>query len=230
MDCARFAEIVHDLERRGTEAHAVRQSALAHAEACERCGSLLEQVTSLDFALDALAAKNGDEQAPARLEAALLAEFRRRHAEKAQPLKSLRWVALATAAAVLLAFGASLKYWPGRAPSGDGSGAQKTDVAQVAPVAQTGAKPHAAKGPQENAVAGEDSEYATNFVPLPYADDPGTIEGGTVVRVTLSRAALASLGMPVADVSSRESIPADIALSEDGTPQAIRLVASGSVD
>ena len=228
MDCTRFAEIVHDLERRGTEAHAVRQSALAHAETCERCGLLLDKVGSLDFALDALATQDADEQAPARLEAALLAEFRRRHAEAVRPRTNLRWVALATAAAALLALGVSLKYWAVRTPSGSGSSAPKANVAQVAPVARPGANADV-RAPQDSA-ASEDAEYATNFVPLPYADDPGTIEGGTVVRVTLSRAALAALGVPVADVSSRESIPADIALSEDGTPQAIRLVASESVD
>ena len=75
-----------------------------------------------------------------------------------------------------------------------------------------------------------DSEYTTDFISLPYADDPGTLEGGTVVRVTLSRSALASFGLPVAGMGSSEQIPADIALSEDGVPQAIRLVADADLD
>jgi hypothetical protein len=78
--------------------------------------------------------------------------------------------------------------------------------------------------------AADQSEYATNFVSLPYADDPGTLEGGTVVRVTLSRDALASFGMPVADWNANERIPADIALSVDGVPQAIRLVSDENLD
>jgi hypothetical protein len=79
-------------------------------------------------------------------------------------------------------------------------------------------------------VTASDSEYATNFVSLPYADDPGALDGATVVRVTLSRAALASFGLPVADISPNDQVPADIALSEDGVPQAIRLVASADLD
>ena len=62
------------------------------------------------------------------------------------------------------------------------------------------------------------------FVSLPYADDPATLEGGAVVRVVLSGSALASLGMPVPDLELTDQIPADILLSEDGAPQAVRLV------
>jgi hypothetical protein len=70
----------------------------------------------------------------------------------------------------------------------------------------------------------------TEFISLPYATDPATLEGGTVVRVELSRSVLASMGMPVADASATDRIPADIMLSEDGAPQAIRLVGSASLD
>jgi len=48
--------------------------------------------------------------------------------------------------------------------------------------------------------------------------------------VVLSRAALASLGVPVVDVSAGEQIPADIVLSEDGAPQAVRLVSEASLN
>ena len=76
----------------------------------------------------------------------------------------------------------------------------------------------------------DDSEYATAFVPLPYADDPTAVDGGTVVRVILSRPALASLGLPVADMGATDQIPADLVLSEDGSPQAIRLVSQSQID
>jgi hypothetical protein len=74
------------------------------------------------------------------------------------------------------------------------------------------------------------AEYATSFVSLPYADDPATLDGATVVRVMVSRSMLASFGMPVAELGATERIPADIALSEDGVPQAIRLVADANAD
>jgi hypothetical protein len=48
--------------------------------------------------------------------------------------------------------------------------------------------------------------------------------------VILSRPALASLGLPVSDIGTGDRIPADIVMSEDGAPQAIRLVAQSDMD
>jgi hypothetical protein len=222
MDCAQFEEIVHDLERASTQGFALRADALGHAESCVRCGLLLEEVMSLDFALDALAAQDAHEQASPRVEAALLAEFRRQQAEPVRPQGNLRWsVALAMAAALILAVGITAPRWilrnSNRASNGSASVIQAT--ATSATTAGT-----------ETSATASDSEYATNFVSLPYADDPGALDGATVVRVTLSRAALASFGLPVADISPNDQVPADIALSEDGVPQAIRLVASADLD
>jgi hypothetical protein len=70
-----------------------------------------------------------------------------------------------------------------------------------------------------------ETEVAQEFTPLPYADDPSMIEGGAVVRVIMSRSALASFGVPLTGVENRERIPADLVVSADGTPEAIRLVA-----
>ena len=74
-----------------------------------------------------------------------------------------------------------------------------------------------------------DDEYATSFVTLPFADDPDALENGAVVRVVMTRSELASLGMPAVEGSSDE-IPADLVVSDDGTPQAIRLVSQAEID
>ena len=60
MDCSQFQKIVHDLERPGTEGFALRESALAHAESCSQCAPLMTGAESLDAALRALAASNGE--------------------------------------------------------------------------------------------------------------------------------------------------------------------------
>ena len=228
MDCAQFEEIVHELERPGTQGFAQRTEALAHAESCPACGDLLDKVISLDFALDSLAVQDADEAAPARVQGALLAEFRRQHAAAARPRRTYGYAAaLAMAAALILAAGIEAPRWMEQKTIGNvgtnGSSANTTPERQAA---GNGSETSANGG---NSAASE-SEYATNFVALPDADDPGTLDGGTVVRVTLSRAALASFGLPVADMSATDRIPADIALSEDGVPQAIRLVASADLD
>jgi hypothetical protein len=71
----------------------------------------------------------------------------------------------------------------------------------------------------------DETEIAENFTPLPYADDDSMMEGGSVVRVILSRSALASFGVSLSGVENREQIPADLVVSADGTPEAIRFVA-----
>lgn len=223
IDCAQFEEVVHELERAGTPGFDFREDAFAHAESCPRCAGLLDKVMALEFALDSLAVQDRSEAAPVRVEAALLAEFRRQHAQAAQPPRNFRLrTALAMAAALILAIGITVPFWMSHRSPATGS-----PVAIAAPNAPNPVSANEAAG--DNSMS-SDSEYTTDFVSLPYADDPGTLEGGTVVRVTLSRSALASFGLPVAGMGSSERIPADIALSEDGVPQAIRLVADADLD
>jgi hypothetical protein len=222
MDCALFAEVVHDLERPGTQGFKLRADALQHAESCARCSQLLEDVTTLNFALDKLAIEDANEQASPAVEVALISEFRRHHAEAVASVPSRNWrvAFLAAAAAAILAISFGVQYWS--APKQDAN-VNSSTAAVASPANQ-------AVAPDDEVASTDTSDYATNFVALPYADDPGTLEGGTVVRVTLSRAALASFGVPVADMSTTDQIPADIALSEDGVPQAIRLVANTDLD
>lgn len=223
IDCAQFEEVVHELERAGTPGFDFREDAFAHAESCPRCAGLLDKVMALEFALDSLAVQDRGERASVRVEAALLAEFRRQHAQAAHPPRNFHLrTALAMAAALLLAIGITVPFWMSHRSPAKGS-----PVAIVAPNAPNPANANEVAG--DNSLS-SDSEYTTDFVSLPYADDPGTLEGGTVVRVTLSRSALASFGLPVAGLGYSDRIPADIALSEDGVPQAIRLVADANLD
>ena len=62
-------------------------------------------------------------------------------------------------------------------------------------------------------------EFGTEFVALPYADEAANLEGAAEVRVALSPSALASLGVPVADATNTNEIPADMIVSVDGTPR-----------
>jgi hypothetical protein len=75
-------------------------------------------------------------------------------------------------------------------------------------------------------VESEDGE----FVPVPYADDPSALEGGAIVRVTLPQSALPSFGLPITESDGADRVFADLLVSEDGTPQAIRLVPDANPD
>jgi len=205
MSCNEFEEIVDDLDRPGTPGMALRERALAHAESCADCARLLTETESLDQALHAIASTEGEQQAPAWVESALLREFRFAKAGAGNSNFARHVAALGIAAAVLLAAGLSLQ----RFESAKGIGAAKGN--QTAVSTSASATPGGV-------------ETASEFIALPYADDPDGVEGGTVVRVELSGQALASLGMPVSLAGSNGSVSADLLVSDDGTPQAIRLV------
>jgi len=223
MDCAQFEELVHDLDRPRTPA-ALRESALAHAERCARCAWLMTETEALDFSLRGLAGEDIGLEASPRLEEALLSEFRRKKAAASRRRIAWQLVALGAAAAIALAVGISLRHR--LAPVVKSAGTEQ--AVTVRPSASQGSVAQTAEQPA--AMQAGDSEYATEFVPLPYADDSAMADGGAVVRVVLSRSALASLGVPVADAGDTSSIPADLVVSEDGTPQAIRLVSQASVN
>jgi hypothetical protein len=218
MDCSQFREVLHDLDRPETDGLALREPALAHAETCDRCAYLITESEALDSSLRSLAKRSANLQAPPRVESSVLAEFRRQKAALTRRKMRLRIAALATAAAVLLTLGLSLHYREKlnvRTPSANAPVANSVADQEITEVA-------------DNQSA--DLENATDFVPLPSATDPETLEGGAVVRVLLSRTALASLGLPVVNMGAAEQVPADIVLSEDGAPQAIRLVSQEQVD
>jgi hypothetical protein len=242
MDCAQFQEVLHELDRPGTEGATLCERALAHAELCSDCATLLIEVESLDFSLRQAAEESAELQAPPRLETLLLQEFRREKSVTAS--RGLRWqlAAFGIAAAVLLALGLSLHRQHLVAPGGVNSGQTSTQTAgqtsaqapdnpaaTKTPMAATNSNSQAA-GDSASAAASDDSEYATAYMPLPGAYDPSELEGGAVVRVVLPRAALVSYGLPVEGMGVADHVTADVVVSQDGTPQAIRLVAQANAN
>lgn len=214
MDCVEFNEIYHDLDRPGTSGFRFRERALAHAETCACCGSLLTDGEALDFALHNLTQHNAGREAPPRVEAAVLREFRASKVAGSKRRVHGQLAALCAAAAILLALGLGVQH---RLVSRPG-----TATSQSAKVEPTSATDTAAMG--QDPSASEQDDYASEFVPVPYADDPGALEGGAIVRVTLPRSALASFGLPITESDGTDRVFADLLVSEDGTPQAIRLV------
>jgi hypothetical protein len=238
MKCSEFEEIVHELDRPGTKGNELREEALIHAESCGDCGVLLTETESLDFGLARVADEATRSAASPRVEAALLQEFRRAKRTSEQRRMQWRVAAIGVAAALFLALGISLQRF--YAPSHRLGNASQPSVAKSADeadrpstesprnVVQDNVKGRSAAthvSPAPQASESDETEVAQNFTPLPYADDPSMMEGGSVVRVILSRSALASFGMPLSGVENREQIPADLVVSADGTPEAIRLVA-----
>lgn len=68
-----------------------------------------------------------------------------------------------------------------------------------------------------------DSAASADFVQLATGDNSAPLESGQMVRVSVPRAALAALGLPVNAERAGELVKADILLAHDGTARAIRL-------
>jgi hypothetical protein len=218
MDCLQFERVVHDLGRRRGLNPDVRDEALAHAESCERCAQLLTDVERLDSALRLVAADQRADRpgdlARGRIEMALVAEFRA--VKKGATRRSVAWQAAAVAAAAVVLFstGWALRHF---APA-----SIETRPAVEENGGATGSSP--AASPQQTYAEVAENENENRFIRLPSAGDGRAMEDDAIVRAVLPRSELASLGFPVGDLSGTEAVPVEIVVSEDGTPEAIRLV------
>ncbi|HEV7859837.1 MAG TPA: hypothetical protein VGO91_14570 [Pyrinomonadaceae bacterium] len=76
MNCLKFETIINDLLRAPLMDADTRVSGLAHAENCPRCASRLADEKALTLGLRAMSACAMTKEAPARVEAVLLAAFR----------------------------------------------------------------------------------------------------------------------------------------------------------
>lgn len=245
MDCSQFRELLADLDRPGVLPPEVHDRALVHAELCGDCGQLLTESESLDAELRRLIVKDGHSRAALRVEANVLRAFRDRKAAEAR--ESAGWLAavIGVAAVVLL----SLGFWLYRAvPQSHGPVfVHEIHVNPAAPVrpkapavasygpqvAEKGAgsseqargeSSKSAAKPAANSGAVVASEDGSAFIPLQDADYPVTLDDGAVVRVEMPRADLAAFGLPVEAMEGDGTVRADLIVSADGTPQAIRLV------
>jgi hypothetical protein len=227
MDCTQFKEIYQELDRPGTSGYRFRERALSHAEACPRCGALLTEGEALDFALRNLAESSARWEASPRIEANLLRALQQANLAGSRQRIRKQFAILGAAAAVLLALGIGVhqRITSGarttslEAASGTGS---PTATEAVAGGSRTPGESTSAASASANQA--DENEYAEEFVPVPYADDPAALEGGAIVRVTLPRSALASFGLPITESEGTDRVSADLIVSQDGTPQAIRLV------
>jgi hypothetical protein len=220
MKCAQFEEILHDLDRPGTPGLAQREAALAHAESCSSCGRLLTEAEALDFRLHTLAMQDLHRSAPVRVEAILLGEFREHYAAPRRQAKHWYAAVIGVAAVALLALGL-VRVRIGLAPVQPTSGSMTAEREGATLPGETTSTSANQNGELNEFV---NSDEGTGFVALPYADDTGSLDGGAVIRVAVPRSALASWGLPVSGVAGADRMPAELVVSADGTPQAIRLI------
>lgn len=232
MTCREFDEIVHGYVRMELLDVPLREAALEHTARCGNCARRMAEAVTLADATDAAGREMKDWQTPPQVEAAVLAEFRSHH-RRAAWRRTFQWSSIGAAAAVLL-----IALWTvgirSKGPSQSSPG-KNLSSRPSAPLDATGPN---SLGPKETAQgtggkvgdssvsdAGVGVTYAeSDFVPVPFTGTIAPDDPGMVVRVQLTRASLAQLGYPVAEVPDDDLIRADVLVGEDGWPRGVRLV------
>ncbi|HSB11119.1 MAG TPA: hypothetical protein VLM38_16645 [Blastocatellia bacterium] len=112
MNCKDVEAVVNDLARDQIMEASLREASLSHAASCSNCAIRLDDARSLTGGLRWLAAAAAGEEAPARLEASLLAAFRENRSAtpriELQPARTVkqRWLyvaaGIAAAAAIVM--------------------------------------------------------------------------------------------------------------------------------
>ena len=212
MNCVEFESLITDLARDEALATGPREAALAHAQACARCGARLADEQTLTTGLRALSLAYQEEQAPWNVEAALRATFAQ--AQRPAPVRRRHlWIPATIAAAALLAAGAGYRM------------THRSRVSERPVIAALPTEPAVAEEPPaggEPVLAARASQRDGVFFPLLYGDDLSGLEAGRVVRVRLPGTALASFGVPVSEERRVERVEAEVLLGEDGLARAIR--------
>jgi hypothetical protein len=183
----------------------------------------------------ALAAEHRSVSSPYSVERAVLAEF------EAARRRRIWKIAAAGAVAALLAAGVfGIRERPGRQPSVSANAVLSTNA--VPPVASRAAAPAATdetmkpkatrrlprgrpSAPREKAPAPAPQD---SFVAIPYTVPLAPEERATIVRMTLSPAAIAAVGFPFAVAETGSALQADVLVGEDGRARAFRIVADSS--
>jgi len=174
-----------------------------HMRGCASCAALIDRQDALRAGLRRMALEQAGLGAPARLEAALLRQFRAHAGRTQTPARAgMAWLGTLTgktlAAAFVSAALAAVLVWY-RAPS-----------ARILP-----------PSPSE---AEEAADLDSGFLPLPYAGGAAPNAETAVVRVEVPRSTLVALGVPLADQATGGTVEAELVLGLGGRPQAVRVV------
>ena len=180
-----------------------------HAAECAACARLLREQQALAAGLRSVSQSWREIEAPARVEAGLMAAFRAQKRAQAKPrrmwLPVLTWASAAAILILLASFAIR-----GREP------VTPRPVSRNA--VQVASFPSAVDWDFDN-----DSPNG-DFIPLPNAQQVGENEDIDVVRVEVPRSAMLAVGLPVSSERVSELVEADVMLGADGLARAVRFI------
>jgi hypothetical protein len=243
MNCEQFEQLAPQIAHNELRDGKVLQDAANHAAQCGACDAILVEAQELAGVVASLAAQDKLMAVPARMESRLRAEFvRERAGHRPAPTRpgrvvvgaTFRWAAVSLAAAAIILAIIFLPRLLNRKSETDRAAitparstsraAADTKIAQAPTAIKPVVQKHLAATHKPKKNLTEPETTLTGFLALPYADDLSTIEYGAIVRLQMSRADLAWLGLPVSISDNGEKVVADLFVNGSGTPEAIRLV------
>ena len=211
MNCKEYEEFGLDADRDSGLSVADREAAMEHAANCPQCAALQDAWQAARMDLCEFAGATSQQQAPARVEMRLRQEFRTQH----RTLKMRRRAVAAgwaLAAAAVLVGAVSWRNW--------NATRELEAVRRNTPVVGAANSAAANAAWAETLVADND---LSGFTMLP-GSEPADTEGAAIVRVRLQRSSLSALGLPVNEERAAEWIQVDLLVSDDGLPEAVRLL------
>jgi hypothetical protein len=198
-----------------------RRQVVDHALVCEKCAALRDSWREAKGELTSLSEYTAGLNAPLRVEARLLQQFRLKHQFRKER-NSVKFAVWALTAAALLFCAASWWDWQHARHSAlanlanfDGSSIAAGSTG--ADVASSGIA--ATEDGSDMLVADNDTD---DFTQLPGSSAQQT-EDADIVRVGMQRGSLAALGLPVNEERASDWIQVDLLVASDGSPQAVRL-------
>ncbi len=196
MTCREFWKGMPELEQ--------DPSGLDHVQQCPSCAALLADQHALAAGLRRLGLESRHREAPARVEARLLASFREQAATATERPRAIAWRVWVPAAAAVIVLAVFLvRGRPTHAP-------QPQDFTAVSTPADSA----------NVDLAGLDADY----IAAPYAAGAAPADDTDWVRLEVPRSTLIALGFPVAVDAGSEPVEAEVALSANGVVQGVRLL------
>ena len=253
MNCIEFENHINAPADDRAAGNGAPEQAMEHARHCEACARRLTDQRTLTASLRAFAASGAHEQASAGVRQTLMTAFQQHHQERPAPVISrtsfsFRW--LPAVAAILAIVAVVLAFWiirrqphnqsanreVGMTPSSS-SGVDSSPKGSEGSRQPEQVSPDVA-GPAEKRISNrtsrsrrsarqgreENDEPMAKFIPLTYSTDAGTTRESFVVRVKVARSTLLAMGVPIATERGGELLRADVMVSTEGVPLAIRLV------
>ena len=238
MKCSDFEKTISQLAGSELIEASRRTKALRHAEVCAHCAARLIDERVLISGVRAVRAELANEQAPPRLERALLNAFRERGRAASvipMPQRNLSWAnwkLAAIAAVLLLATSIGTIVFVRSLPREVPLPAKAEALASEPDVPVTNSKDTAKRDglpvmsrPRRRSRPGTPRpESVTEFFPLNEGEDLESLEFTQIVRVELTPSALREVGLPISYASDRDAVKADLILGQDGLARAIRFV------